>query len=206
MVHAVLRGVLGREVLQVARDLVIVVDLEELEVGARLQQVGNALGLLDARELEKDLALLVLELLDVGGHDAELVDTCAEDVEGRVDLAVDLLVEGLDHLGVRGVAAQLAHVFTLADEEAGQSARLQVGGNLVDEVAVARLGAGVLCLLDGRVDLGELCVARRVLAEDVGHRNLEHDVHAALEVKAEAHLHLADLVVGVSEIYLLLVD
>ena len=118
MVHCVESGILRSEVREVTGNLVIVVNLEELQVRARLQKVCHTLGFLHTGELEKDLTLLVLELLDVGGNHTELVDTCAEDVEGRVNLAVNLLVESFDHLGVRGVALQLAHILTLADEEA----------------------------------------------------------------------------------------
>ena len=38
----------------------------------------------DARELEEYLSVFALKDLDVGRHDAELVDTVAENVCGRV--------------------------------------------------------------------------------------------------------------------------
>ena len=100
MVYSVLLCVSRSETVEVGCDFVIVVNLEELKVGARFEKVGDALGFLHAGKLKKDLACLVLKLLDVRSHNAELVDTGTEDIEGGVNLTFDLLAESVGHLFV----------------------------------------------------------------------------------------------------------
>ena len=154
--------VVGQKLCQTAQlvlYLVIVVDLVELQVGAGLQQLGDALRLLDARKLEQHLAVLVLQLLDVGRYDAELVDTCAEDVEGCVHLRVHLLLQGLGHLLVGGSALELAQELAFAYKESRHCARLYVGRHARDEVLLVASGAGCLRLADCLVYLFELRVA-----------------------------------------------
>ena len=117
VIYAILCCILSGEILEVTGDLIIVINFEKLQVGARLEKVGDTLRLLDTGEFQQDLTLLVLELLDVGSHNAKLVDTSAEDVEGSIDLAVDLLIEGSDYLIVGGVALELTHELAFTHEE-----------------------------------------------------------------------------------------
>ena len=206
MVDGVLGCVSLGEGCEFGQDLVVVVYFKEFEVGRRFEQVGDTLGLLHAREFEQDLACLVLELLDVGGHDAELVDTCAEDIEGSVNLALHLLLERGGHLGIRRRVLQFAEEFTLAAEEAGHCAGLEVGSHFLHEVLVGGFRTLLLSLCDGVVDLTQRGFAVGILAEDVGHRDFEHHVHTPFEVKTEADLHFAHLIVGVAQIDFLFVD
>ena len=66
---------------EVGHNLVRVVSLPELQVGATLQQLAHTLGLLHTRHFHHDAASLTFQLLDVGLYYAELVDTVAHYVE-----------------------------------------------------------------------------------------------------------------------------
>ena len=82
---AVAIGQTAVELLEVRSDLLSVVGLPELQVGATLQQLTHTLRLADTRHLDHDAALSTLHFLDVGLYDTELVDTCSDDIEGVVD-------------------------------------------------------------------------------------------------------------------------
>ena len=58
-------------------DLGQVVCLPELQIGATLQEFADTCRLLHTRQLDEDTTSR-LEALDVGRHDAEAVDTCAQ--------------------------------------------------------------------------------------------------------------------------------
>ena len=85
---------------KVRGNLVAQINLVELQVCARFEQVGNTFGFLYAGKLEQNLTVLALQLLNIGSHNAELVDTGAENVKGGVYLSVDLFLQRLGHLGV----------------------------------------------------------------------------------------------------------
>ena len=90
LLHAgsIVAGVVGQSLIQldeVRNNLVRVVSLPELQVGATLQQFTHTLGLFDTRHLDHDAAILSLQLLDVGLDDAKLVDTVANYVERVVN-------------------------------------------------------------------------------------------------------------------------
>ena len=137
---------------------------------------------------------------------AELVDTCAEDVEGCVHLRVHLLLQGLGHFLVGGSALELAQELAFANKESRHCARLYVGRHARDEILLVASGAGCLRLADSLVYLFKLCVARCVLTQQVRYRYLKDHVHTALEVKAHSHFHLAYLAVGIAQVDLFLVD
>ncbi len=100
LVDRVLGRISHSERIQVILDFIVVVHLEELKVGRRFQKLRNPFRLLDSGKLQKNLSVLVLKLLDVGSHYAELVDTRAEDVECSVNLAVHLLLKSRSNLSV----------------------------------------------------------------------------------------------------------
>ncbi len=206
MVHRILLCVKLRKAGKLTGNFIVIIHLIEFEVGTRFEKFGHTLRLFHSREFQQNLAHLVLKLLDVGSHHAELVDTGAENIERGIHLALHLLPEGFCHLAVAGRALQLSEEFTLAGEKAGHHAGLDIGGYPVDIVSFTRLGAFSLRFLHRGVDLVKLCVARRILTENIGHRDLEDHVHSPLEVQTETHLHLADLIIGIAQIYLFLVD
>ena len=88
------------ELLEIRSDLLSVVGLPKLQVGTTLQQLAHTLGLADTRHLHHDAALSALHFLDVGLYDAELVNTCSDDIEGVVDGRVDLFADDLLHVGI----------------------------------------------------------------------------------------------------------
>ena len=98
-------------------DFVGAVAFVEFEVGGALEEFAHALMLLNAGEFEKNLAVVVLKHLDVGGNHAVGVDTRTEHVGGGVvdailDLGLEdggdilvalaLLHDGVEHHGVVG--------------------------------------------------------------------------------------------------------
>ena len=84
--------------LEERNNLVRVVCLPELEVGASLEELAHTLRLVDTRHLHHDTSLLALQLLDVGLYYAELVDTCADYEERVVDGCLHLSAENLLHV------------------------------------------------------------------------------------------------------------
>ncbi len=196
---------LGQPV-KVAGHFLIIINFEELEVCRRFEKFRYTFRFLYAREFEQDLALLVLEFLDVRGYYTELVDTCAEDVEGGVHLRGNLLVEGSDYLIVGGIGFEFSEELAFTGKEACHGAGLEILGNFGDEALFRPFHPLRFGLAYGIVDFGQLLFARGVLTENVGHRDFEHHVHTSLEVQTHAYLHLAYLVVGVPEIDFLFVD
>ena len=73
------------ELREVGSHLRSVVSLPELKVGTTLKELTYTLWLLDAGEFHHDASALSLNLLDVGLHHAEAVDTCAEHIERVVN-------------------------------------------------------------------------------------------------------------------------
>ena len=86
------------ELHEVRDNLLCVVGLPELKVGATLQQLTHTLGLADTWHFYHDAAFLALKFLDVWLNDTELVDTCTYDVERVVDSSLHLLTERLLNL------------------------------------------------------------------------------------------------------------
>ena len=180
---------------ELARDLAPLVGLVELEVGGALQQLLHALGLLDARQLKQNAAR-ALQLLDVGGHNAKLVDTGAQHLVAVVDHRVHLVGEvALDLVGIGiGVVFHLLHVA----EELIQVVFIRCPVELLQLVA-ERLHILVLSravVLDIGDCLVEILVLRCGIGQsfqNVGHRNLQGDVHTALQVQTQAELLLAHL-------------
>ena len=102
-------------------DFVGAVAFVEFEVGGALEEFAHALMLLNAGELEKNLAVVVLKHLDIGRNHAVGVDTRTEDVGGGVvdavlDLGLEdggdvlvalaLLHDGVEHHGVVGAGVK----------------------------------------------------------------------------------------------------
>ena len=183
---------------EIRRDLLVVVGLPELQVGATLQQLAHTLRLADTRHFDHQSAFLSLELLDVGLHDAKLVDTVADHVVGVVDGGGHFCAQGALHLLIRTLRAHLA-LELLGGEDLGQAVARCVLVVSVDEerdeVALARLLL-LLGLLE-RLHIGRVGLVVSEHIDDVGYGDLQNDVHTALQVKAEADLCLQTLLIRV---------
>ena len=152
--------------------------------------------ILNTGELKQNLTVLALKHLDVGRHDAELVDTVAEHVGGRVVHAVlHLSLEG----GANGIVACTgAHDVLEQDGEVSLGLSLAVE---IDEGAheVIALVSGNHLVGTGQGSLeGRVGVAALHGAEHIGHVHLKDNVHTALEVKAEAYAPFAYIIECVS--------
>ena len=84
VVHSVLLVPKLCKAVEVVGNLIIVIHLIELKVGRRFEQLCDALRLFHAGKFKQNLALLVPELLNVGGNHTKLVDTGAENIESGV--------------------------------------------------------------------------------------------------------------------------
>ena len=170
------------------------VGLPKLQIGGTLKELAHAVGLLDTGELDHDAALLTLKGLDVGLHDAEAVDTCADDIERVVDGGLHLLAQNAFHFAVGALGVHLAAQL-LGGEELSQVA---VGSQLLvvldkkgNKIALTGLGF-LLGLFNGLIEVGVILVVGQCL-HHIGHRHFEDDVHATLEVKTQTNSHLAAL-------------
>ena len=170
-------------------ELLVGVRFVEFEVGGALEEVTHAGVVLHTGEFEENLTVLTLEHLNVGRHNAELVDTVAEDVGcGIVDTVLHLALESGAHGGV--AHAGLNDVLE-GNREVGLGLGLAVecDEGVYEIVALVRLNHAV-CTgesgLEGRVGGTALHGAHHV-----GHVDLKDNVHAALEVEAEAYALLA---------------
>ena len=174
-----------------------IVGSPEFERRSALQQVADALRLLDARQLDEN-AVRIGQTHDVGLRDAEVVDTAAQDVERSGDGSLGLMLEDFLDIGVGRLQRDVLAVG--ADEDDGQ--RTAVGLTLVslDEIGDVILG---IALLQRLVGLGDRCgesgiglaVAGQRL-DDIFDLHFEHDIHAALEVETQIQLFLLTLLVS----------
>ena len=179
----------------------VVIDLPELQLGGALQQVGNTLGLLHARQLHEDTA--ALQHLQVGLCHTETVDTGAQDLEGAVDDLVTLLADVADDVSVGGIL----QTGTLAEVGAQvgviEVQRLLLGVEVlhedIDKVAVHRVLVLSLSLLESVLEELVVGVGGQAL-DSVRHGDLEGHVHTALQVQTQVQLLVLALFVGVSEI------
>ena len=197
---------LGEEVVgleEILLDLLIGIGGPELEGCGALEEFADALRLLDTREFHEDAAA-VAEFLDRRLGHAEAVDTVAEDVEGVGDGAFGIGADDRNDLVVgRGGVDAVAHF--IGAEDAGEAG--SVGGLLPrvgekgDEI-LAGVDAALAGEFDGPVELRALVVACKGL-DEVLELHLEHDVHAALEVKTEVDFLRFDVFVRVAEIHFL---
>ena len=176
-----------------------VVGLPKLQVGTTLQQLADTLGLLHTRHFHHDAAFLTLEGLDVGLNDAEAVDTCAEHVVRVVDGGLHLLAQHVLNLLVgalgRHLVAQLLCGEELRKRTFGRSL-LVFGDEERNEVTLA-LGGCLLGSVYGLCEggIGGLLVVGEGL-NDVGHADLEDDIHTTLQVEAQSQSQLAALLEG----------
>ena len=170
------------------------IGLPELEVGRTLEELTHAVGLLDTGELHHDATLLTLKGLDVGLHNAEAVDTCADDVEGVINGCLHLFAQHGLHLTVGALGVHLAAQL-LRSEELGEVAVgrqcLVVLDEKRDEIALTGLSL-CLGLFNGLIEVGIFFVIGERL-DHIGHTDFEDDVHTTLEVQTQTDTHLAAL-------------
>ena len=178
----------------------------ELEGGGTLQELADTLRILDARELDEDLAA-VLDALDVRLGDAETVDTVAEHVEGVVDGALRFVADDLDDFLVGGFRLHLVAELVGAEDLGEPAAVRGLGPGAFEQADEILAGVHVVLLrqIERFLEVGIGAVAGEGLHE-ILELDLQHDVHAALEVEAEVDLLLLGGLVGVSEINLLSAD
>ena len=196
--HATLVSHTGVELCQEGNDLFSIIGLPELQVSRTLQELTHALRLTDTRHFDHDAAVLTFELLDVGLHNAELIDTGADHVERVVDSRLHLSAQGLLDLLVVALRRNLA-LQLLCGEDLGE---MTVGGVLVeclDEQRDEVVLAGFFLSLGFLHRLHEISVFL-VIGEhvnDIGHGDLEDHVHTTLQIKAEADLCLQTVLIRV---------
>ena len=185
------------ELCELAGDFVGTVAFIEFEVGRALEQLAHTLVFFHTGEFQKNLAVVILQHLDVGRYNAICVDTAAEHVgRGVVNTVLDFRFKRGGYLFVA-----LAGFYNRAEHhrEIGAVVELAV---LVYECAhvVRRVVAP-----DNRVGVGKGLVECRVGicvfhgAEHVGHGNLKNHVHTAFEVESETHAPLLHFVVVVAQ-------
>ncbi len=183
---------------EIRRDFLVVIGLPELQVGASLQQFAHALRLTDTRHLDHQAAFLSLELLDVGLYDAKLVDTVAHHVVRVVDGCGDFCAQCLLHLVVGALRAHLS-LELLCGEYLCQTVPRGILLVCLDEERDEVSLAGLLLFLGllERFHIGGVGLVVGQSVDNVGHGNLQHHVHSALQVKAEADLCLQTLLIRV---------
>ena len=191
-------GVVGLNEVRV--DFGVVVGGPEFEGCGTLEQLPDALRLLDAREFDEDAAR-VADLLDRRLGHAETVDTVAENVEGVGNGAFGVLADDGEDFGVRGLGTDaLAHL--IGSEHLGKAlTRSHFLPGLAEEGD--EVGGGVHAALfregEGAVEFRGLIVAGKGL-DEVFELDLEHDVHTALQVEAEVDFLRLDFLVRVAQI------
>ena len=181
---------------QEGKNLTVIERCPELERSGSLKQLAHTFGFLDSRQFDHD-TVRVGQTLYVGLRNAEVVDTVAQDVERCGDSGIRLLLEDLDNLLVSTVRGYVLAVGTY--EDGGQRRTVgylavSLGENpyIVVRTGFHRLVGAIHRLHEGGI---VLAVAGKRL-DEILHFDLEHHVHAALEVEAEVHLFLLTLLVG----------
>ena len=151
--------------------------------------------LFDARKLKKNLTVF-FKLLNVGGHDAELVDTGAQNVCRRADAVFDLLTQSRADGFFRVAALDL--ILEKNCQVALRVESLILGDEEVDIVVRAGCLGNAVGGCDGAFEVG-IAFAVGHGTQNVGHRNLKRHVHAAFEVEAEAYAEFLNFVESVAE-------
>ncbi len=152
--------------------------------------------LLHARKLKQYLAVL-FKLLDVGSHNAELVDTVAEHVGRRAYTVFHLLLQSRF-----GCLIAVAALHLILEHHRQIALRVEFAVLLAEDrhvvVAAGGLHHGV-SLRYGCLEVG-IAVGVGHGAQYVWHRHLKRHIHAALEVEAQAHAEFLNFGEGVAEI------
>ena len=203
---AAIAGGVGGNCAVKLHDSVLIVGQREgfvkLEVGRALEEFAHTVVLFHAGKLQKDLTV-VFKLLDVGRYHTKLVDTGAEHIGRGAHAILYLLLESALH-SLRTVAA----LGLLAEHhsEVARGIKATVFAAESAHIVVGLGGAhhrvgGMESRFKVRVAFG---IGHR--AEDVGHRYLKGDVHAALEVKAQPYAELLNFIESITEVDGLLGD
>ena len=162
-----------------------------------MQEFAHTLRVFHTWHFHHDASFLALEHLDVGLDDAELVYTVGDDILGIGHCFLDFLPEDALHLAVVAVGFHLRELLCC------ENLRERVSGCVLTIMLDEDGDEVSLCLfflspggLHGFCEGGVFLVTGEVLHQ-VGHGDFEDDVHAALEVKAEAHLCLKAVLVRI---------
>ena len=125
---------------------------------------------------------------------------------GVADSGLDFSFKGTSHLGITAVGSDVG-LFQFEGKDTSElvfaSLLLILADEDVEEVLAALLRL-CLGLFDGSLDLRVVSVRSGQILDNIGHADLEDDVHTTLQVKSETDLQLFTLLVGVTEIHLFL--
>ena len=187
------------ELVEQRGNVLTVVGLPELKVGASLKELAHTLRLADTRHFYHEASLLAFELLDVGLNDAELIDTVADNVERVVDSCLHFGAQGGFHLLVGALCVHLS-LQLLRSEDGSQGAVGSVAVEGVDEQRDEITLTGfffLLCFLHGLHKVGISLVVGKHL-DDIRHADLEDYIHTALEVQTQTYLRFQALLIRVT--------
>ena len=126
-----------------------------------------------------------------------MVDTATDDVERSGNSVVSLLLEDLDNLVIRHTGLDILTI--RADEDVYERSAIRNLGISLSErtdIVTSTLLESLTCLLDGSHEIRVVLALACQGLNYVLHLDLEHNVHTALQVKAEVHLLLLALLVG----------